>query len=142
MARTSDDESELLFRFLVAHRILIYVGALIAISMPLGLAWAFDYELSPGARTAVVGVSMGVIVLTYLAERRVGLEHGGPETGSTAESYSTRLQASIALAIVGIAAGVYVFLEHDEVAGLLFLVGALFFFQLAYRSEREREEGG
>lgn len=140
MARTSDDGSELLFRFLVAHRILLYVGGLIAISTPLGLAWAFDYELSPGARTAVVGVSLGVIVLTYLAERRVGLEHAGPRTGDSRKSYSTRLQASVFLAIVGIAVGIYLLLEYDQIAGLLFLAGALFFFQMAYRSERDREE--
>jgi hypothetical protein len=139
MARTSDGGAQLLFRFLVAHRILIYVGALIAISMPLGLAWAFDYEVSPGARTAVVAVSMGVILLTYFAERRVGLDNVGSGPGDVDESYSTRLQASVFLAIVGIAAGIYLFLEYDEIAGLVFLAGALFFFQAAYRQERKRE---
>lgn len=137
MSQTGKGSPALLFRFLAAHRLAFYVGGLIAISLPIGLVWMFDYELPPAARTAIVGVSFGVIVLTYVAERRVGLEHAGARTGETPESYSTRLKASVALAIVGIAVGVYLLLGHDRIVGALFLVGALLFFQVAYRSERD-----
>lgn len=138
MARTSEGNQSLLFRFLVAHRITFYVGGLIAISLPMGLVWLFDYELSSAARTAVVGVSFGVILLTYFAERRVGLDHADSPTGGVEETYSTRLKASVLLAIVGIAVGIYILLTYDLIAGALFLVGALLFFQVAYRSERDR----
>lgn len=140
MARTSEGGLSLLFRFLVAYRLLIYLGGLLAISMPLGLAWVFDIELSEGARMAIVGVSFGLILLTYLAERRVGLDHVEPGTGESTESYSTRLQVTVMLAIVGVAVGIYLLLEGSAVVGLLFLTGALLFFQVGYSSEREDAE--
>jgi hypothetical protein len=125
---------EPLLRFLVAYRLVLYLGGLIAISLPLGLAWVFDVELSPAARTAVVGVSFAVILLTYFAERRVGLDHTD-EYGEPTESYSVRLRVMFVLSLVGIAVGVY-FLARGRVgAGLLFLGGALLFGGMAYRGE-------
>lgn len=129
---------DLLFRFLVAYRLLFYLGALVAMSLPLGLVWLFDVHLPPAARTTIVGVSFGVILLTYLAERRVGLDHVDPRTGAPTETYSHRMRASVVLGIVGIAAGVYLLLDERHAVGFLFLAGALLFFQLAYRSELAR----
>lgn len=136
MAETRDDRFGVLFRFLVAYRLLFYLGGLIAMSLPLGLAWLYDLELPSAARMTIVTVSFGVILLTYLAERRVGLGHVDPHTGEPTESYSLRLRASVVLAIIGIAAGVYLVLDGRPAAGLLFVGGALLFFQLAYRNER------
>jgi len=139
-ANTSAGGLDRLFRFLVAYRLLLYLGGLIAISLPLGLAWLFDVELQPAARTAVVGVSFAVILLTYLAERRVGLDHTD-EYGEPTESYSLRTRATFVLALAGVAATVY-FLARGRIgAGLLFLGGALLFAGIAYRSELDPEEG-
>ncbi|MEF8791495.1 MAG: hypothetical protein V5A61_15320 [Haloarculaceae archaeon] len=129
-----------LFRFLVAYRLVLYLGGLIAISLPLGLAWLFDVELSAAARTAVVGVSFAVILLTYLAERRVGLDHTD-EYGEPTESYSVRMRATFLLSLLGVAVGVY-FLARGRVgAGLLFLGGAFLFAGMAYRREGDRTGG-
>ena len=125
-----------LARFLVAYRLLLYLGGLVAISLPLVLTWAFDVTLSPAARSTVVGVSFAVIVVTYLAERRVGLDHVDPVTGSPREAYSLRLRASLVLAIAGVALGAYLLLVGRWAMGALFLLGAVLFFQLAYRAER------
>lgn len=130
-----------LFRFLVSYRLLFYLGALIAMSLPLGLAWLFDVQLASAARTTIVAVSFGVILATYLAERRVGLDHVDPQTGVPTESYSTVMRVSVLLFIVGIAAGIYFVLASRLLIGLLFLVGAIFFLQLAYRSESDGTEG-
>lgn len=128
-------------RFLVSYRLLFYLGGLVAISLPLILTWAFDITLAPAARTAVVTVSFGVLVVTYLAERRVGLDHVDPVTGSPREPYSLRMRVSFVLALLGIALGVYLLLDGSAAMGLLFLLGALLFFQLAYRADRRDDDG-
>lgn len=127
-------------RFLVSYRILLYLGGLLAMSVPLLAAWVFDVIIPPAARTTIVGVSFGVLLVTYLAERRVGLDHVDPVTGAPRESYSRRLRASVVLAIAGVAVGVYLVLEGTVAPGVLFLVGALLFFQLAYRAERRGDD--
>ncbi len=138
--RPASSGVEYLARFLVSYRILFYLGGLLAMSVPLLAAWGFDVVLPPAARTAIVGVSFGVLLVTYLAERRVGLDHVDPATGSPREQYSRRLRASVVLAIVGIAVGVYLVLDGAAAPGVLFLVGALLFFQLAYRAERRADD--
>ncbi len=127
-----------LFRMLVAYRLVLYLGGLIAISLPLGLAWVFDVELPPAVRTAVVGVSFAVILLTYLAERRVGLDQAGP-AGESTESYSVRMRAAFLLALVGVAVGVYFLARGRLGVGLLFLGGAFLFGGMASRTERQGE---
>lgn len=131
---------EYLARFLVSYRILFYLGGLLAMSVPLLAAWVFDVVLSSAARTTIVTVSFGVLLVTYLAERRVGLDHVDPATGAPLEPYSRRLRASVVLAIVGVAVGVYLVLDGAPAAGVLFLAGALLFFQLAYRAERRGDD--
>jgi len=125
---------------LVAYRLLFYLGGLIAISLPLGLAWLFDIELQSTARTTLVGVSFAVILLTYIAERQVGLDHVDPRTGEATEHYSLRMRVSVAFGILGLAAGFYFVLAARPAIGLLFLVGAVLFFQLATRETTEVEE--
>lgn len=132
---------EFVARLLVAYRLLFYLGGLLAISAPLVVAWVFDVVLPPAARSAIVGVSFAVLLLTYLAERRVGLDHVDPATGSPREPYSLRLRASVVLAIVGIAVGSYLVLAGSVGPGLLFLFGAALFFQLAYRAEQREADG-
>lgn len=132
---------DLLFQFLVAYRLLLYLGGLIAISLPLGLAWAVDVELSPAARTAVVGVSFAVILVTYLAERRVGLDHTD-EYGEPTESYSLRMRMTFVLSLVGVAVGVYLLARGRIGVGLLFLGGAFLFAGMTYRGEGDRAGDG
>ena len=141
-ARPTDGGLAFVARFLVAYRLLFYLGGLLAISAPLGLAWVFDLELSPAARTTVVGVSFAVLLGTYLAERRVGLDHVDPATGAPREAYSLRLRASVVLALAGLAVGVFLVLEGRAAMGALFLAGAVLFFQLAYRAERGDDATG
>lgn len=140
-SRTDAGAVPFLLRFLAAYRLLFYLGGLLVMSAPLGAAWVFDYEFPPSARTAIVGVSFAVLLLTYIAERRVGLDHVDPVTGSPREPYSRTSRVSVLLAIVGIAVGIYLVLERNAAMGLLFLAGALLFFQLAYRAERPDEDG-
>lgn len=141
-ARPSGGGLAFVARFLVAYRLLFYLGGLLAISTPLGLAWVFDIELAPAARTAIVGVSFAVLLATYLAERRVGLNHVDPATGAPREAYSLRLRVSVVLALAGLAIGTFLLLDGRPGPGLLFGAGALLFFQLAYRAERGGEGTG
>lgn len=128
-----------LFRFLVAYRIVVYLGGLTVIGVPLLLQRAFDVAVPSSARTALVTVSLALMVVTYLAERRVGYGHVDPQTGESKESYSLRLRLSVAVAVVGVAVGIYVALEVNFVAGLLFVAGAYLFGYLGYRGELDAE---
>lgn len=138
--RQSASGLDFVARFLVSYRLLFYLGGLLAMSVPLLLRWGFDVTLPPAARTAIVIVSFSVLVVTYLAERRVGLDHVDPVTGSPREAYSWRLRVSIVLALVGIAVGLFLVLDGSTAPGLLFLAGAVLFFQLAYRAERSGDD--
>lgn len=142
--RSTEGAFGFLLRFLAAYRILFYLGGLLVMSLPLIAAWTFDVVVPETVRTAIVAVSFGVLLLTYVAERRVGLDHVDPVTGSPHEPYSWRARVSVVLALVGLAVGLYLALAGNAATGLLFVVGALLFFQLAYRADRagEDETGG
>lgn len=144
-ARTDRTGFDSLFRSLVAYRLFIYVGGLIAISLPRVLRTAAEIELAAPVRTLVVVVSLGVMILTYVGERRVGLD-GGSETaprspseaGSEAGSgYSRRTRTSLVIGLAGIAIGVYVALEVDTLVGVLFVIGGVLFGRSAYRGGTE-----
>jgi len=139
--QSSDRPFGTLFRFLVAYRIFVYLGGLIAIGIPLVLQRAYGTELSPGARTAIVVVSLGVMIVTYIAERRVGSSHINQRTGESMESYSLRLRASVATAVVGLAIGIYAVMEINIFTGSLFILGAFFFAYMGYRKEVEGSDG-
>lgn len=140
-AQSSNRAFGTLLRFLVTYRLFVYLGGLIAIGVPLVLQRAYGTELSPGARTAIVVVSLGVMIVTYLAERRVGQGHIDDRTGESRESYSTRLRVSVATAIVGIAIGIYVAMEVNPFAGALFIIGAFLFGYMGYRTEGAEQNG-
>ena len=123
---------------LAAYSLPIYVGGLIAIATPLALAEVAGIVVPPAARTAVVAVSLAVMVATYVGERRGSAgDAGGSATGDGRDrpEYSLRARLAVAAAVVGVAVGVYVAAAGDVVVGLLFVLGAYFFGYLAYRGE-------
>jgi hypothetical protein len=133
MARTASTRGvDELLRLLVAYRLLVYLGGLIAIGTPLALAVAFGVEVSTEARYAIVTASLGLMVATYVGERRVGLDHVDDRTGEPEESYPLGMRAAVLLAVVGVAVGVYLALRGSPIRGLLFVAGALLFAQFAY----------
>ncbi|MFB6256637.1 MAG: hypothetical protein ABEH58_07950 [Haloplanus sp.] len=129
-----------LLRFLVSYRLFVYLGGLIAIGIPLVLQRLYGTELSPGARTAIVAVSLGLMIATYIGERREGRDHIDTRTGESTESYSLRLRASVATAVVGLAIGIYVFIEINPFTGSLFIIGAFLFAYMGYRTEGSEDD--
>lgn len=132
---SSDSSLGMLFRLLVTYRLLIYLGGLILIGVPRVIDELFGIELSPGARTAIVVVSLGLMIVTYIGERRVGSDHVDEASGRSNESYSLRLRVILALSVTGIAVGIYVALEISRLTGILFIVGAYFFGHMGYKTE-------
>jgi hypothetical protein len=88
-----------------------------------------------------VVVSLGLMIVTYIGERRVGREHIDSRTGESTESYSLRLRASVATAIVGLAIGIYVVMEVNAFTGALFMIGAALFAFVGYRTEGGDSDG-
>lgn len=111
---------------LVANRIPVYLGGLACI----GAVTALETRLPAvdrTARTVVVAVALGVMVLTYAAElwqRRSGGDQSTPPI-------SGRARAVALLGLVGVAAGVAFVGTGQVVGGLLFFVGGLAIFQQA-----------
>lgn len=128
-----------LFRFLVDYRLWLYFAALFAMSLPLGLVWLYNIEISTAARTTIVAVSFAVILVTYLAERRVGLSHDTATADASGPAYPLRMRAGVVLAILGVAGGVFFALDGRPLVGLMFGVGAVFFLQMAYQSDNVGE---
>ncbi len=126
-----------LSRLLVAYRLPIYLGGLAVIGAPLAVAAAFDVAVPASVRTAVVVASLAVMVATYVAERRVGVESSrGSDAGAGGderEEYPLAMRAAVALSVLGLAAGVYVGLERNLASGLVFVVGAYLFAYLGYK---------
>ena len=128
---------------LAAYRLPIYVGGLAAIGTPLALAEVTGIVLPPAARTAVVVVSLVVMVATYIGERRdrartaadPDRDRAAARGGRDLPEYSLRARVAVAAAVVGVAVGVYVAAAGDLVVGLLFVLGAYFFGYVAYRGE-------
>ncbi|EMA51201.1 hypothetical protein [Halococcus thailandensis] len=130
MADTETSELDALFGVLVANRLLIYFGGLLVIGSPL-LFGALGIELPGTVRIVLVVVTLVVMTLTYVGERRIGF--AGAQAAHAGETYSLRMQIALAVAVAGIAIGVYVALEVNTVAGLLFITGAYFVGYLGYR---------
>lgn len=118
-------------RILVAYRLLVYLGGLAVIGLPLVLAQVFGIVLPPTARTVIVVVTLTLMVLTYVGERRISKEGMAAESG---REYRLRMRLALALAAVGVAIGVYVALAVNLVGGILFVVGAYLFAVLGYRT--------
>ncbi|WP_435075918.1 hypothetical protein [Halococcus sp. AFM35] len=136
MTRTESSGLDPLFRLLVTHRLLVYFGGLFVIGLPL-LFRALGIGLSGTARTVLVVVTLAVMVLTYLGERRVGFSDSRTET---TQDYPLKMRLVLALALVGIAVGIYVALEVNTLAGLLFIAGAYFFGYMGYRGGLDEGE--
>ena len=58
-------------RWLATYRLVIYFGGVLAIATPRLLRIATDLEVGPVVRTVLVVTSLGVMILTYLGERRM-----------------------------------------------------------------------
>ncbi|WP_248896957.1 hypothetical protein [Haloplanus halobius] len=140
-AQSSDPRFGVLLRYLVSHRLFVYLGGLVVIGIPIILQRAYGTELSPGTRTAIVVVSLLVMIVTYIGERRVGSDHVDERTGESTESYSLRLRVSVATAIVGLAIGIYVAMEVNVFSGFLFILGACLFGYMGYRTEESDHDG-
>lgn len=137
MARTESSGLDALFRLLVAYRLLVYFGGLFVIGLPL-LFGALGIELSGTTRTVLVVITLTVMVLTYLGERRMGVSDS--RTEPTTDEYPLRMRFMVALAVLGIAVGIYVALEVNTFTGLLFITGAYLFGYVGYHSGLNEEE--
>lgn len=137
MARTEPNGLDSLFRLLVAYRLLVYFGGLFVIGLPL-MFGALGIELSGTARVVLVVVTLAVMVLTYIGERRVGF--GDSRTETRSEEYPLKMRLMLALAVLGIAVGIYVALEVNTLTGLLFIAGAYFFGYMGYRGGLDGED--
>ncbi|MFB6157141.1 MAG: hypothetical protein ABEJ34_04805 [Haloferacaceae archaeon] len=122
-----------LFRLLVAHRMLVYVGGLVVIGIPLFMVRAFGRELPWAVRTTLVVTSLTIMIVTYVGERRVGHDHLDDTTGESTEEYPLRMRLAVAMAVLGLAVGVFVALEVNVLGGLMFIGGSYFFAYVAYR---------
>lgn len=142
------DASGELGAFLVTYRMAIYLGGIAVIGLPLVLHSAAGVTLPRSARLAITVAVVGLMTVTYLAERRLGTDVADGASGdvtdgaggdgpdgpaATRSAYSLRTRITVAAAVLGLAAGVYVALEVSLPAGLLFVVGAYLFAYLAYR---------
>jgi hypothetical protein len=137
MAHTEPSGLDSLFRLLVTYRLLIYFGGLFVIGLPL-LFRALGIELSETARTVLVVVTLAVMVLTYLGERRVG--YADSRTESATEEYSLQTRLAFVFALIGIAVGIYVTLEVNTLTGILFIAGAYLFGYMGYRRGFDGED--
>lgn len=130
MTRTESSGLDSLFRLLVTYRLLVYFGGLFVIGLPL-LFRALGIELSGTARTVLVVVTLAVMVLTYIGERRVGFPDSRPET--PVETYSLKTRLAVVLVLLGSTVGIYVALEVSTLIGILFIIGVYLFGYMGYR---------
>lgn len=99
------------------YRTLIYLFGLVVLG---GTALARPGE---AVRVAVVTATLAVMTLTY-----------GAELWTRADGVATdTLDVRLVLAVVGVAAGGYVALAVNTVAGLLFVLGAMLFLRASVR---------
>ncbi|MFB6112617.1 MAG: hypothetical protein ABEJ58_00780 [Halodesulfurarchaeum sp.] len=134
MAGTSESTVGVVARFFATYRLLFYLGGLIVMSLPLGLAWVFDVHLQPALRTSIVIVTFGAIVATYLSERWVERQQRAMGGGAV-RTVSLRRRLSLFASLAGVAVAIYMFVTNRFGYGLIFLAGAGLFYQLATRSQ-------
>lgn len=142
-----------LLRVLVSYRLAVYIGGLAAISVPAVLRATVGIDPPSTVRTIIVGASLGLMILTYLGELRLGHGSTGPAAGrprtepttgdtigeseSDATGYSKRTRTTVVIGLVGIVVGIYVVIEINTFVGMLFIVGGLLFGRSAYRDHTE-----
>ncbi|WP_435063845.1 hypothetical protein [Halobaculum sp. EA56] len=145
---------------LVTYRLAIYLGGLAAIGAPLALRSAAGVTVPASVRAAITVATVSLMTVTYLFERRLGLDAGGDDAADAARGgadgragdatdrgeggYPLRTRAAVAAAVLGLAAGVYLALETSLLAGLLFVAGSYLFAYLAYGGTggNPRPDGG
>lgn len=130
-SRSDDGALDRALGLLVAHRLAVYAGGLLAIVTLRALADVGGVAVPAAARTAIVAVCLSVMAVTYVGEllrRRTGDAAGA--------SYPLRTRIATVMAIVGVAAGVYVAVSGRPVLGLMFVGGALLFGRIAFRRDR------
>lgn len=136
MATTTEGWFDNLLRFLGTYSAGIYLAGVLVISIPLILAWVFDYEASSTTRFVLVGASLTVMIFAYVGERRFGIpEEDDRRTGATPRDYSLRTRALVAVAVLGLGLGIYAALEINLLVGGVFFVGSYLFTRLAFRAE-------
>ncbi|MFB6300284.1 MAG: hypothetical protein ABEH65_08505 [Halobacteriales archaeon] len=135
MASEQGSEMAALIGFLYANRLPIYIGGLIAILIPRGLRTFTSIRLAPETRTVIVVVTLLLMILTYLAERRVrGQDDGG--TSHSRQEYDLAARFAVGMAVIGVAVGIYVTLEINTLIGILFIIGSYLFGGMAFRRNR------
>ncbi|MFB6234538.1 MAG: hypothetical protein ABEH81_02955 [Halopenitus sp.] len=161
------DAASGLAKMLVTYRMTIYLGGIAILGIPLVLHSVAGVTVSTSVRAALTVSVVGLMVATYVAELRVDEDDnesaadnaiegsGTKDTDATASTdssteraadvgggYPLRTRASVALAAVGVAIGVYLGLERSILEGIVFVAGAYFFAYLAYEGDGENENGG
>lgn len=158
---TDSDAASGLAKMLVTYRMTIYLGGIAILGIPLVLHSVAGVTPSTSVRAALTVSVVALMLVTYVAELRVdeddesaaGNATGGTDSPNGTDSsteraadvgggYPLRTRASVALAAVGLAVGVYLGLERSILEGLLFVAGAYFFAYLAYEGNGENENGG
>lgn len=124
---------------LATYRYVVYLGGLGVIVLPRILRILIDISLPLRTRRILIGSALGVMLITYFAERRFA---GGkqPEVSETPDTqsagYSLFARLSLAGAAVGVAIGIYVgFAMERPLIGSLFIFGAYLFVRMGYRHE-------
>ncbi|MFC7167767.1 hypothetical protein [Halospeciosus flavus] len=135
-------------RELASRRLFAYAFGLAIVTAPQALT-SLGVTVTGVLRTGFLAVGLGLMVVTYVAELWVGRnevdsseEAGAAPTEADDDRYSTRDRLVVGLAALGVAVGVYVALTVDQLAGILFVGGALLFGQYAFRRGREGDENG
>lgn len=144
-------------RALATRRLFAYAAGLAIVTFPRALA-SLGYSVPSALRTACLVLGLGLMVVTYASELWVGRSEESaaedraaegraaePERRDVAPSdtargeptYSRRDRIVISLSALGVAAGVYIALNIDQVTGLLFILGAFLFGQYGFRKGRD-----
>lgn len=128
-----------LFRFLAAYSGVIYIAGVAVISVPVVLAWGFDIFVPSSIRYVVVGASLTVMILAYVAERRARFPDSERTLDERKREYTTRTRALVGVAIIGLAFGIYTAIEVNLIVGGIFFVGAYFFTRMAFKETAGNE---
>lgn len=141
-------------RVLSTYSLHVYAVGLVVIVASRLVEGNLEIPFPRQLRQAIVVVTLAVMVVTYLAERRFarGRSGGGEDTGDGdrpgdgddagtngadgAPEHSLYARVSMALAAVGVAVGIYVAVALERLlVGGLFILGAYLFVHMAYRHE-------
>lgn len=143
MATRSESFIDWIGRALAVYSLVVYLVGLLIILAPTVLRRATDTTLPLRVRRILVGGALGIMIITYLAERRyreTGEEDESDDTGEAdLPSYSLYARLSLAGAAIGVAIGIYVgYATERLLVGALFIFGAYLFVRMGYRHEEQR----